>query len=304
MEKEYLYVILAGILSGTIVFAGKIFSNLGLSLFEISTLPFILVTLIMLPFMFFKKYRPNPKLIKIWLFYGLICALLVLSQFAAVVLGVPVTLVVLLLYTQPLWTFIFSKIFMKEKITKLHIFSGFLVIIGVVIMVNPFTIGEIHSWLGVIIALFGGIFLSGWIMIGSYASKIKNHPIAIKFAETFFMLLFLALLYPLIRLITTNPAIISFSFNWPMSTWFYLLLFAVFSQIINHIFYFKGVRKVPTPDAGIILLLEPISAAILSSLFLKQPITLSLVIGGCLILIANYLTITKGKLLKSVLFFG
>jgi drug/metabolite transporter (DMT)-like permease len=55
------------------------------------------------------------------------------------------------------------------------------------------------------------------------------------------------------------------------------------------------VKKVPTIEAGIILLIEPISGALLATIFLGQQITLNIVIGGFLILLANYLVLTKSK---------
>ncbi len=66
-----------------------------------------------------------------------------------------------------------------------------------------------------------------------------------------------------------------------------LIAFAIITQIINHFFYLNGVKKVPTVDAGIILLLEPVSAAILSAIFLNQPITFNITSGGALILFVN-----------------
>ncbi|MEM3521723.1 MAG: hypothetical protein QXD78_01575 [Candidatus Bathyarchaeia archaeon] len=41
MEKEYCFVVIAGILLRTLVFGGQIFVNLGLSLYEISTFTLI-----------------------------------------------------------------------------------------------------------------------------------------------------------------------------------------------------------------------------------------------------------------------
>ena len=50
--KGYFFVALAGILSGTIVFGGKILSEMGLSLFQVSVIPYLLASLIILPFAF------------------------------------------------------------------------------------------------------------------------------------------------------------------------------------------------------------------------------------------------------------
>jgi drug/metabolite transporter (DMT)-like permease len=54
-----------------------------------------------------------------------------------------------------------------------------------------------------------------------------------------------------------------------------------------------GTKKVPTVDAGIIMLLEPVVGSILAIIFLNQALTLNIIIGGIIILLANYLTIRK-----------
>jgi hypothetical protein len=54
MEKEYGFVIISGMLFGTLVFGGQIFVNLGLSLYEILIFPLIFGFLL-LPLIIFKK---------------------------------------------------------------------------------------------------------------------------------------------------------------------------------------------------------------------------------------------------------
>jgi DMSO/TMAO reductase YedYZ heme-binding membrane subunit len=49
IKKEYLFVIISGLLSGIIVFMGQIFKNLGLSVYEICTLAYIVTAFILLP---------------------------------------------------------------------------------------------------------------------------------------------------------------------------------------------------------------------------------------------------------------
>ncbi len=295
MEKSYIYVALCGILSGFLVFGGQIFINLGLSVYEISIIPYLMVAILLLPFIIYsKKYRPkgNPL---IWILYGVASGLTILAQYAALILGVPVAMVVLLLYTQPLWTLLISKIFFKEDINKRSIFACFLVFIGVVVLVNPFGVTGIRSLTGVLIALAGGLTLSGWVVLGSFTSKKNNHPISIKFTETTISMIFMLLILPLLLIFTKNPALTSLSLIWSAKIYVYLVIYAIFAILLNHMFYFVGMKKVPTVSGGVILLLEPVVAAILSVIFLKQAMTINLILGGILILIANYLVIKSHK---------
>ncbi len=294
INRHYFFVSLAGILSGLVIFGGKIFADFGLSLIELATLPYFLAIFVLGPFvMLNKKLRWTKKMMPILMLYGLVSIFIVLTQFGAVLLNVPVATIVLLLYTQPLWTILITRIFFKEKITKYSIIACIIVLLGVLFLVNP--LDMIHTnWIGILVALAGGISLSGWVIVGSCASKQKIPPITSKFSETLFMILGLAILFPVLSIFIKNPVVTSFSLSWPLKVWIYLILFNLIAQILNHLSYLEGVKKVPTSNAGIILLLEPVSAAVLAALFLHQPITLNVVIGGILILIANYLVIKKG----------
>lgn len=294
MRKEYFFVILTGILSGFIIFGGQVFTNLGLSLFEIAILPYALTLIFLLPFLFKKKYGFERKLLPILILYGIISAFLVVAQFGGVVLGVPVAIVVLLLYTQPLWTILIGRIFLKEKLALSTIFAGILVLIGIIVLVNPFSAG-FYFKPGILVALSAGIFMSLWVVAGSILSKRGSHPIATKYAETLFMIIFLALIYPLATYFIKDSSLVSFSLNWPLRVWIYIILFNLFTQVLGHLLFFYGLKKVPSNIAGIILLLEPVVAAILAVLFLGQALTLNIVIGGVLILIANYVVIKYGE---------
>ena len=82
--------------------------------------------------------------------------------------------------------------------------------------------------------------------------------------------------------------------------WVYMIIFVMFIKIIPHYLFYKGTKKVPASDAGIILLLEPLVGAILAYLFLNEIITIYTLGGGILIIIANYLVIKHSTKIKSV----
>lgn len=296
MKRDYWYVILAGILFGFIVFGGQIFVNLGLSLFEISFITQFLAVLILLPFIIAnRKLWPEKSRKWLWILFGFANCITLFAQYGALILGVPVAIVVLLLYTQPLWTIIITRLFLKEKINSMKIIACTVVLLGVIFLSNPFHVAGIKSLLGIILALIGGISLSAWVVIGSFVSKNKSSPITTRFTSGLISVFILLLAYPLLVGLIKLPVFVHFSFKFPAIIWIYLIFFTLFVEILSQFSYFKGVKKVPTVDAGIILLLEPVSAALLAFFFLKQPLTFNMIIGGILILFGNYLVIAKSK---------
>ncbi|MFA5931129.1 MAG: DMT family transporter [archaeon] len=292
--KGFLLVALSGALSGTIIFGGQIFSNLGLSLFELSTLPFIFSLFFLFPFIIKKKFFPKKELFPLVFIYGFAAAGAIFSQFGGLIFGVSVAVVVLLLYAQPLWTVLISKFFLKEKINSWQYIACTLVLIGVFFTVDPSNLFASKSWLGVLVALIGGIFLSIWIILGSRLSKKGVDPFLLKFYETSLSLVLIFLSYPGWLLLSSDPKVITFSLDFPLWIFGGLILYNLFSLTFNHLIYYAGSKRISTVDSGILMLFEPPVAILLAVVFLAQPLTFSVIIGGSLILLGNVIVIVKG----------
>lgn len=296
IRKSYLLVTTAGILSGIIVFMGPIFRNLGLSVYEICSLIYVTTAIILLPFVILNPiHRFKKELIWHVIFYVLVSIIVIFAQYSAVIIGTPVAIVVLLLYTQPLWTTLASVFLLKEKVTKINIIACALVLIGLLLLINPFGSLKDLNLPGVFISLAGGLGLSGWIVMGSVLSKKGNSPINSLFSLMAGTFLFAILTQPLAKQFIHLPEITNLSIFHPWKVWLVIIVFGLTTQLANHLFYLNGVKKVRAIDAGIIMLLEPIVGTILAAIFLHQPITAGITIGGILILIANYLVIRYGK---------
>lgn len=285
MQKEAWYVVAAALIFGIVPFAGQVFLDAGLNVFEISILPFIISTIVLLPFILLRKsMRIDWTLWKIFLLFGIINVPLTLGQFTALNLGIPVTVVALLLCTHPIWTIIMGKIFLKERITASKIIACVLVMIGAFILINPRVDAPLNTF-GVIMALIAGFGLAAWTVAGNYAAKTSAHPLTVKFTSGIFFLVVMFAAWPLFEKSTASD----------LSTqiWIYMVIFALLTQVIAHFILFKGFLKVQAGTGAIILLLQTIVAAILAYAFLDQQLTWNIAIGGTMIILANYVVIRK-----------
>src|SRR5487761_1848811 len=79
----------------------------------------------------------------------------------------------------------------------------------------------------------------------------------------------------------------------------YLVLFAVFAGAIPDYLFYRGVDKVPATQAGVILLLEPVSASILSVILRISVLSWLQLVGGAIILLSNYLVMLERKKVQS-----
>jgi drug/metabolite transporter (DMT)-like permease len=292
MQKEHLYIIISALLFGLITAGAQFFSNLGLSLYEISVLSFFMEVLILVPIVLIKKeYAIKRKMVPFFIVYGLIGSFLQFTQYGGIVLGVPVAIVALLLYNQPIWSIIFGKIMLKEKITKIKFIAVIISFLGVIILIQPWNIASVGPIQGIIFALLGGIFLSLWVVYGRKSGINNQHYVTTAAGYAIFSAIWLFLFWPAASLFFHDLNIIRLNINILAKSWYYIFIFALAAHIIPHFFFYKGVQKIQASVAGIILLLEPISATILAAIFFAQSISLSTFFGGALILLSNYLII-------------
>ncbi len=294
MQKEYWFIVIAAILYGAITAGGKFFANLGLSLYEISLYPMVFMSIFFSTVVLARpKFLIRRDMLSFFIAYGLIGALAILAQFRGIILGVPVAVVALLLYSQPIWTTVFGKIILDERVTKRKILAVIVALAGVFILLRSWNVERIGSPTGIIIASLGGIFLSLWIVWGRKSAINNQHYLTANAGWAIFSVLWLLLLWPVIGFFIHDSIIIRLSTDFPLKYWLYLILFAIMTSIIPSLFFFKGIEKVHAFIAGIILLLEPVIATILASILFAQPIGMNILLGGTMILFSNYLAMKE-----------
>ncbi len=101
--------------------------------------------------------------------------------------------------------------------------------------------------------------------------------------------------YPLMVLFAPFPNVVGLSLDFPLFVFVLIILFSLVPVIGAHLLYYAGAKRVSTITAGILMLLEPVSGVVLSVIFLAQPLTFPVIIGGFLILLGNIIVITKGQ---------
>ncbi|HWP92217.1 MAG TPA: EamA family transporter [Thermodesulfobacteriota bacterium] len=296
MSREYWFVTTAALLYGTIAAGGQFFINSGLSLFEVSLYRVLLISLILLPVVLVKRqYLIKREAIYFFTVYGLIGAFLELTQFAGIALGVPVAIVVFLLYSQPVWTVPLARLMLDEKITVRKILSVVIALLGLAVLLKSWDIKSFDSMAGVTCALLGGIFLSLWIIWGRKSGMNNQHYLTTTIGWSGFSVVWLLLLWPITALFIQEPSIVEFSLHSLSDHWVNFLIFGFVAGVIPHLLFYRGMKNVQASIAGIILLLEPVSATLLAKITFGQPIGLNVIWGGGLILLSNYLVIRESK---------
>ncbi len=258
-------------------------------MFEISFYSSLFPALVLLPYVLMTVgVRPRKDLLGTLILYGFVGALLFLAQWGAVVLGVPIAIVALLLYTQPIWTTLFSRMVFNEAVTGKRVAAVSLATLGIVALVKPWETESLGSLLGIVVALCAGLLLSLWIILGKICERKGQHPVASTFAFYGLSAIWLLLLLPLGSHFITAQEIVRFAMP---SLWMLALLMiaAIVTAVIATTLFYTGIQKAEAIVAGVILMLEPLSAAAIGTLFFGQHLGIETLIGGFLILAANYL---------------
>lgn len=290
MKKEHLLIALSASFFGFITVGGRLLVNLGYSLYEVSLFPVFMVMLILsLMTLYRQEYLIQKVTLPFFVIYGLIGALLQVTQYGGIVLGVPIAIVAMLLYTQPIWTTILGKLWLGEKITRYKIMALFLTIVGVFILLNPSNGEGTYNALGIIFALLGGIFLSLWVIWGRKSHIDRQHPLTKIWGYAFFTSLWLMLMFPLFSLFTTESSFVKLSLGSITNYWPYLLSVVFLGYIIPYLLFLKGIRKVDASSAGTIMMLEPVAATLMAAAIFGEAVTLNILIGGAFILLSNYI---------------
>jgi drug/metabolite transporter (DMT)-like permease len=298
MHREYWYIIIAGILYGVIAPGGQFLLDRGLSLYDVSFYRSLLVFVFLLPAVLSRpgRYMLKGDKLPFYVLYGLIGGLLELSLFTGIALGVPVALAVLLLYTQPVWTVFMGRAVLGERLTRVKLASVLLGLAGTAVLLRSWETGQAGSLYGVAAALAAGVLLSLWVILGKRSAILDQHYITTTFGWSGFASVWLLLLLPLTNLLAADQGLVRLTLDLSPRDWGYLAAFAILGGALPHLLFYRSLRRLSASVAGIILLLEPVSATVIAWVFLSQEIGIYLLTGGALILFSNYLVIRSERI--------
>jgi drug/metabolite transporter (DMT)-like permease len=262
------------------------FAQEEVSSLAIATWRMCLATLILAPLAVL-RYRHELKALRRNQIGYLACSgLFLAAHFATWISSLEFTSVasaVVLVATNPLWVALFSWLFLKEKISR-QVTAGMLVALlgGVLISLGDISAGGLMRassgsnplW-GDLLALLGGVFGAGYIIIGRKMRAFTSLPV-----YTFSVygvaggILLITVLLARLPLTGYQPG-----------TYLWLLLLAVIPQVLGHSSINWGLKYLPAAFVAVVMLSEPVGSSILAVFLLDEIPTSAMIIGGVLILL-------------------
>ena len=282
----YLALIASGLLFGLLVFGGKMMNKYGFSMIEVLIIPNLIgvAVLLLISKPQYSAFFKAPPLIGIAYFIAVV--MIQIGQFIPLFLGLSVSLTVFLIYTQPLWTTLYT-LFKGVKFSYEDTILILLTFVGLIMLIAPWQ--AIHfSAAGFILALMGGVAMSAWIILNNayYAKNLK--PITVTFFTNLYQSIPFILMIPVFRIFFAgNENILGFNLNHSWIVWLFVVAYTLLVFIGADFLFYKAAEKIRPLVLGLVLLLEPVTAAVLDAVFLDTRLSWNELFGGALILCAN-----------------
>ena len=183
-----------------------------------------------------------------------------------------------LVTTNPIWVDLLSRFWLKEKLSRKTILGIFIALVGgILIALGDTNTANSYSnpILGDSLALIGSWMVSLYFLLGSQAQKqglsISSYIAIVYTIAAIF-------LFPL-------PIFIGNGYlGYPDRVYFYVLLMAIFPQLIGHTSFNWSLRWVSPTFITLSILFEPILASLLGLIIFAEIPSLVVLLGGSIVL--------------------
>lgn len=278
-HRYALYVITAGIMWGLIGIFIKNTARFGFDSLNISLIRMIVASISFTVFILLKDkslLKINIKDIPLFIGTGIVSVALFNFCYFYTIINSEASLAVVLLYTSPVFVVLMSALFFKEKITINKIFALILTFAGCV-LVSGISGGTKIKPLILFTGICSGLFYALYSIFGRLALR-KYNPVTVTEYTFIFGLIGVSIVsHPIktFELISANPQ----SIIWCIGI-------GIVSTVLPYFFYTKGLEKLETGKAAILVAVEPLVGALIGMTVLKESRGILKIAGIILIIIS------------------
>ena len=271
--NPYLEAILAGIIWGL---SGIFVKYLNLPPTTVTLFRLAVPTVIILLFLTIKKvklFHGNNKLILLasTLNAGRVYLYTVGFTFASIGNAI------IILYTWPIFTTIFSILFLKEKVSKRTFFLLFIALAGTILIYlnKEFSFSD-KNFIGMTAMLLSAAIYALTVIIFKKESEKYSKYETIFYQNIIGSIIFI----PFIFLNKPLPTLSQTSIG---------IVYGALIGLVGFVFFFSALKKLKVSTVSFLSYTEVVSAIILAIIFFKEALTWNMVVGGLLIILATTL---------------
>ncbi|NSL52452.1 DMT family transporter [Calidifontibacillus erzurumensis] len=251
-----------------------------------ATYRLLLAVLLMLPF-FSSNYLQELRSIekKDWI-YSIIAGVFLAFHFIFWFESLNYTSVassVVLVTLQPIFAFIGTYFFYKERLTVVAVLSGLFAIIGsIIISWGDFQVSGM-ALLGDFLAIVAAIIVTAYFLFGQTVRKRLS----------LYTYTFIVYSISSITLIIYDLILGYSFFSYPMKDWIVFLLLAIIPTLLGHTLFNWAIKWLSTSTISMTILFEPVGASILAYFILNEKLTASQWVGGTILMTGLFLFLWK-----------
>lgn len=199
-----------------------------------------------------------------------------------------VSIATLSYYCAPIFVTIMAPIILKEKISLIKFLCVCTAMIGMLCIVgtNKGSIGEGYNhFLGIIYGLTAAVGYASVILMNKFIKGLKGVE------TTVTQLVFASILLLPYVMVTSG-----FDFSKMTGiSWGYMIFLGVVHTGFAYALYFSSLKELKGQTIAVLSYIDPITAVLISALFLGEQLTMFQIIGGALILGSTFISETQGK---------
>lgn len=199
-----------------------------------------------------------------------------------------VSIATLSYYCAPIFVTIMAPVILKEKISLIKFLCVCTVMLGMLCIVgtNKNDIGEGYNhFLGIVYGLTAAVGYASVILMNKFIKGLKG------IETTVTQLIFASILLLPYVMVTSG-----FDFSKMTGiSWGYMIFLGVVHTGFAYALYFSSLKELKGQTIAVLSYIDPITAVLISALFLGEQLSIFQIIGGILILGSTFISEIQGK---------
>ena len=226
------------------------------------------------------------------LFYGVFgYAMVQLGYFIGISRGVPLSLVLIIEFTAPIWIVLWIKFVRKSVVAKDMWVAIALSLLGLILVAKAWQ-GFVFDLLGTLGALGAALALAVYFLM-SQSQGTKRSAQAMVVWGMGIAGLFWSLVLPIwnfpTAIFTTEINMQGRFSEYSAPGWLLIAYIIVFGTLVPYIFVVGGIRRLSASTSSVIGMLEPVIAGVFAWIWLSQSWSAIQLFGGAIVLIGIYI---------------
>ena len=277
-KRGYAYVTTAAILWAISGSASKYLFNSGLSPFQVVQLR---TTISCVGLLLWLSFR-HPSLLKIaprdsiyFLVLGIFGIAAAQFFYLFAISKIRVAAAILLHYTGPVFVTLYSVVFAGYRLRPATVMAILGTLTGCFLVVGAYNLDLLTmNRAGIIGGFLAAVAFATYSLLSEHGMRKYNPWTVLFYALLFAALIWNILHFPLEALFHPYTVV----------TWWWILFIGVMGTIVPFGFYFEGINLIRATPASLTATLEPITAGVLSFVFLKETMGPWQILGGALVI--------------------